>query len=86
MQTLEILGWAGIALLFTVFTAQTAFAYGRHIEAKAQRIAEDKGTQPVLNYVNNLRPSRRLIYRKVNPKHVGSRRYLNSKLAGEVLA
>ena len=85
MNTLEILGWAGIALLFTVFTAQTALAYGRHIETKAQRIAADKGMQPVLNCVNNLRPSRRLTYRKVDPKTVGCRRYLNSKLP-EVLA
>jgi len=86
MTTLEILGFAGLGAVFVLFTAQMAFAYGRHIEAKAQRIASDKGMQPVLNCVNNLRPSRRLVYRKVNPRTVGYRRYCNSKLPGEVLA
>jgi len=87
METIEILGWAGIALLFTVFTAQTAFAWGYAVATRKERELADRRVRGVLAELNNKRSGLyRLTYRKVNPTHVGYRRYLNSKLPGEALA
>ncbi len=86
METTEIIGCAFLALALLIATGQTAFAYGRHIESKAQRAAADKRVQGVLKSVNASRPSRRLTYRKVDPRSVGKRRYLNSRLPREVVA
>jgi len=86
MQTNEILGWAGIALLFTVFTAQMAFAWGYAVATRKERELADRRVRGVLAELNNSPHSSRLTFRKVNPKTVGYRRYLNSKLPGEVLA
>jgi hypothetical protein len=46
----------------------------------------DKRVQGLLKSVNQQKPSRRLTYRKVDPRSVGKKRYLNSRLPGEVLA
>jgi hypothetical protein len=86
METTELIGIAFLAFALLIATGQMAFAYGRHIEAQAQRAAADKRVQGVLKSVNKSRPSRRLVYRKVDPKTVGRKRYLNSKLPGEVVA
>jgi hypothetical protein len=86
MELTEIIGIAFLAFALLIATGQMAFAYGRHIEAQAQRAAADKRVQGVLQSVNKSRPSRRLTYRKVDAKTVGKRRYLNSKLVGEVVA
>ena len=86
METTEIIGIAFLALALLIATGQMAFAYGRHLEACAQRAAADKRVRGVLDSVNKSRPSRRLTYRKVHPRSVGKKRYLNSKLPGEVVA
>ena len=86
METTEIIGIAFLAFALLLATAQMAFAYGRHLEACAQRAAADKRVRGVLDSVNKSRPSRRLTYRKVDPKTVGRKRYLNSRLPGEAVA
>lgn len=86
METTELIGIAFLAFAVLIATGQMAFAYGRHIEACAQRAAADRRVQGVLKSVNASRPSRRLTYRKVDARSVGKRRYLNSKLPGEVVA
>jgi hypothetical protein len=52
MTTLEILGWAGIAMLFTVFTAQTAFAWGYAIATRNERELADRRINGVLASMN----------------------------------
>jgi hypothetical protein len=55
MTTLEIIGWAGIALLFTVFTAQTAFALGYAIATRNERELADRrvnGRKTYRGYAN----------------------------------
>lgn len=86
MNTLEIFGWAGIALLFTVFTAQMFFAWGYAVATRKERELADRRVRGVLAELNSSPRSSRLTYRKVNPAHVGYRRYCNTKLPGEVLA
>ena len=86
MELTEIVGIAFLAFALLIATGQMAFAYGRHIEAQAQRTAADKRVRGVLDSVNKSRPARRLTYRKVDARSVGKRRYLNSKLPGEVVA
>jgi hypothetical protein len=86
METTEIIGIAFLAFALLIATGQMAFAYGRHIEAQAQRAAADKRVQGVLQSVNATRPRSRLVYRKVDAKTVGRKRYLNSRLPGEVVA
>ena len=86
MQTHEIIGCAIFAIVLLIATAQVAFACGRQVATNTERLRADKRVQGVLKSVNESRPSRRLTYRKVNPRIVGQRRYLNSKLPGEVLA
>jgi hypothetical protein len=87
MTTLEILGFAGIGAVFLLFTAQMAFAWGYAIATRKERQLADRRVRGVLAELNNSSPrSSRLTYRKVNPKHVGYRRYCNSKLPGEVLS
>jgi hypothetical protein len=86
METTELIGIAFLALALLIATGQMAFAYGRHIEAQAQRAAADKRVQGVLKSVNATRPRSRLVYRKVDEKTVGRKRYLNSRLPGEVVA
>ena len=86
MEPTELIGCAFLAFALLIATGQMAFAYGRHIESKAQRAAADKRVQGVLKSVNASRPSRRLVYRKVDARSVGKRRYLNSRLPGEAVA
>jgi hypothetical protein len=85
MTTLEILGFAGIGAVFLLFTAQMAFAWGYAVATRKQSELADRRVRGVLADLNSSPRSSRLVYRKVNPKHVGYRRYLNSKLP-EVLA
>jgi hypothetical protein len=86
MTTLEILGFAGLGAIFVLFTAQTAFAWGYAVATRKERELADRRVRGVLAELNSSPRSSRLTYRKVNPKHVGYRRYCNSKLPGEVLA
>lgn len=86
MQTHELIGCAIFALVLLIATAQVAFAYGRQVASNTERLRADKRVQGVLKSVNASRPSRRLTYRKVDARAVGKKRYLNSRLPGEVLA
>jgi hypothetical protein len=86
METTELIGCAFLAFALLIATAQMAFAYGRHIEAQAQRAAADRRVQGVLKSVNATRPRSRVVYRKVDPKTVGRKRYLNSRLVGTILS
>ena len=86
METHELIGSAIFALVILVATAQVAFAYGRQVATNAERLRADKRVQGVLKSLNESRPSRRLTYRKVDPRSVGKKRYLNSRLPGEVVA
>jgi|GEM_PF-4486599 len=86
MTLLEILGFAGIGVIFLLFTAQAAFAWGYAVATRKERELADRRVRGVLAELNSSPRSSRLTYRKVNPKAVGYRRYLNSKLPGEALA
>jgi len=86
MELTEIIGCAFLALALLVATGQMAFAYGWDRGSKLERLRADKRVQGLLDSLNQSPPSRRLVYRKVNPRSVGKRRYLNSRLPGEVLA
>lgn len=85
METHEIIGSAIFALVLLIATGQMAFAYGRNVEAQSQRLAADKRVQGVLQSVNATRPRKRLVYRKVDARTVGRKRYLNSRLVGTIL-
>jgi len=86
MELTEIIGCAFLALALLVATGQMAFAYGWDRGSKLERLRADKRIQGLLKSVNQQKPSRRLTYRKVDPRSVGKKRYLNSRLPGEVLA
>jgi hypothetical protein len=86
MTTLEILGFAGLGAIFVLFTAQTAFAWGYAVATRKERELADRRVRGVLAELNSSPRSSRLTYRKVNPAQVGYRRYLNTKLPGEVLS
>ena len=86
MELTELIGCAFLALALLIATGQMAFAYGWDRGAKMERLRADKRVQGLLNSLNESPPSRRLTYRKVNPRLVGKKRYLNSKLPGEVVA
>ena len=85
METHELIGIAIFAVVLLIATSQLAFACGCDCGAKAQRLAADKRVQGVLKSVNATRPRKRLVYRKVDTKTVGRKRYLNSRLVGTVL-
>ena len=90
MTTNETIGLAIFAVVLLISTWQWAFAYGRHIGTKSERQLADRRINGLLAQENARKPSTRkrktLTYRKVDPRSVGKRRYLNSKLAGEVVA
>jgi hypothetical protein len=86
MELTEIIGCAFLALALLVATGQMAFAYGWDRGSKLERLRADKRVQGLLDSLNQSPPSRRLVYRKVDPRSVGKKRYLNSRLPGEVLA
>jgi len=86
METTELIGAAFFAIAILAATWQTAFAFGHRAGQTTERLVSDRRVQGVLKSVNKTKPSRRLTYRKVDPRSVGKKRYLNSKLPGEVLA
>ena len=86
METTELIGMALFAIAIMGALWQTAFAFGHRAGQATERLLSDRRVQGVLKSVNKSKPSRRLTYRKVDPRSVGKKRYLNSKLPGEVLA
>lgn len=88
MNTPEIIGLAFFALAFIAATAQVAFAFGCESGMKRERQLADRRVQGVINAENERKPRqrRRIVYCKVDARTVGKKRYLNSRLPGEVLA
>ena len=89
MTTTEIIGLAIFALVIIIATWQLGFAFGHdagHIAGRAaERKLANRRVNGVLDYENQRKPRKRLVYRKVDPKSVGKKRYLNSKLVGTIL-
>ncbi len=86
MTNTEIIGCAVFALVLIVATWQLGFAFGAQAGANGERGKADKRVNGLLKTVNETRPRKRLVYRKVDPKSVGKKRYLNSKLVGTILS
>lgn len=84
MELHELIGIAIFSVVLLIATGQMAFAYGCDCGAKTERLRSDKRVQGVLNSVNATRPRKRLVYRKVDAKTVGRKRYLNSRLVGTI--
>ena len=90
MMNTEHIGMALLAVALLIATAQAAFAWGRIVGTRSERQLADRRINGLLAQENARKPSTRkrktLTYRKVDPRTVGKKRYLNSKLAGEVVA
>jgi hypothetical protein len=90
MNTHEIIGMTIFGFVLLLATAQAAFAWGRIVGTRSERQLADRRINGLLAEENARKPSTRkrktLAYRKVDARIVGKRRYLNSKLAGEVVA
>jgi len=90
METTETIGMTLFAVVLLISTAQAAFAWGRAVGTASERKLADRRINGLLAQENARKPSTRkrktLTYRKVDPRIVGRKRYLNSRLPGEVLA
>lgn len=90
MTTNETIGLAIFAVVILIATWQWAFAYGREIGTRSERQLADRRINGLLAQENSRKPTTRkrktLTYRKVDPKIVGKKRYLNSRLPGRALA
>lgn len=90
MNTHEIIGMTIFGFVMLIATAQMAFAFGRQVGTRSERQLADRRIKALLAEENARKPSTRkrktLTYRKVDARSVGKGRYLNSKLAGEVVA
>jgi len=90
MNTAEIIGLVAFGMAILAATAQVAFAFGWQYGAKRERQLADRRVQGVLAQENARKPTTRkrktLVYRKVDPRIVGKKRYLNSKLPGRAIA
>lgn len=88
METTELIGAAFFAIAILAATWQTAFAFGHRAGQTTERSLADRRVKGLLAQENARRPRKRskLVYRKVDPRSVGKKRYLNSRLPGEVVA
>ncbi len=90
MTTNETIGLAIFAVVLLISTWQWAFAYGRHIGTKSERQLADRRVNGLLAQENARKAAPRkrktLTYRKVDPRSVGKKRYLNSRLVGTVIS
>lgn len=90
MTTNETIGLAIFAVVILIATWQWAFALGREVGTRSERQLADRRINGLLAQENSRKPTTRkrktLTYRKVDPRSVGKKRFLNSKLAGEVVA
>lgn len=96
METSEIIGMAFFAIAILAATWQVAFAFGYNAGRSRgysegqtdERHMADRRVQGVLAAENAREPRKRkrLTYRKVDARSVGKKRYLNTRLPGEVLA
>ena len=88
METTELIGCAFLAFALLIATWQVAFAFGYDAGRAKGYATADRRVKGVLDSENARRPRKRtrLVYRKVDPRSVGKKRYLNSRLPGEVVA
>lgn len=90
MNTNETIGLAIFAVVILIATWQWAFAYGRRVGTRSERQLADRRINGLLAQENSRKPKTRkrktLVYRKVDPKIVGKKRYLNSRLPGRAIA
>lgn len=88
METTELIGMAFFAIAIIAATWQVGFAFGNEAGQRTERLLADRRIQGVLAEENARPPRKRskLVYRKVDPRLVGKKRYLNSRLPGEVVA
>jgi hypothetical protein len=90
MSNTEHIGIAIFAVVLLIATAQMAFAFGRQIGTRSERQLADRRINGLLAEENARKPSTRkrktLTYRKVDPRSVGKKRYLNSRLVGTVIS
>lgn len=90
MMNTEHIGIAIFAVVLLIATAQMAFAFGRQVGTRSERQLADRRINGLLAQENARKPSTRkrktLTYRKVDPRSVGKKRYLNSRLVGTVIS
>jgi hypothetical protein len=89
MMNTEHIGIAIFAVVLLIATWQWAFALGREVGTKSERQLADRRINGLLAQENARKPSRKrktLTYRKVDPRSVGKKRYLNSRLPGRAIA
>lgn len=90
MMNTEHIGIAIFAVVLLIATAQMAFAFGRQVGTKSERQLADRRISGLLAQENARKPTTRkrktLTYRKVDPRSVGKKRYLNSRLVGTVIS
>jgi hypothetical protein len=84
MNTHEIIGMTIFGFVLLLATAQAAFAWGRIVGTRSERQLADRRVQGVIASENerNPRQRKRLVYRKVDARKVGTIRFLNSRLPG----
>jgi|688.fasta_scaffold890588_2 hypothetical protein len=84
MNTHEIIGMMIFGFVLLLATAQAAFAWGRIVGTRSERQLADRRVQGVIASENerNPRQRKRLVYRKVDARKVGTIRFLNSRLPG----
>lgn len=91
METTTLIGIAIFAGALLIVTWQFGFAFGQDVGRERERRCADRRVQGVLASLDKVKPKpestrKRLVYRKVDARKVGAKRYLNSRLPGEVLA
>ena len=90
MMNTEHIGIAIFAVVLLIATWQWAFAYGRIVGTRSERQLADHRINGLLAQENARKPTTRkrktLIYRKVDPRSVGKKRYFNSRLVGTVIS
>jgi hypothetical protein len=82
MNQAEIIGLAFFALAFIAATAQVGYAFGWQHGMIRERQLADRRVKGVIDSENERRPRqrKRITYRKVDARKVGSVRFLNSRL------
>jgi hypothetical protein len=84
MNTAEIIGLVAFGIAVLAATAQVAFAFGWQYGVNRERQLTDRRIKGLLAQENAREPRKRkrLTYRKVDARKVGSIRFLNSRLPG----
>ena len=88
MEITEIIGVGLFAFAIVLAAWKVGFAFGYDAGRVKGYATADRRVKGVLDSENARRPRKRarLVYRKVDARTVGKKRYLNSRLPGEVVA